>query len=177
MANEDLYRITVSVVMIHIILMFVFEGFAFTSNNPDDSIVMGAYNLIPGDVGVDSQIDTLGLCLSGTATQDECENRGCVWLVEDGTGVCYNAIEKSSGVDFGFFDVLLSILKIPLYLGKVLLFFGSVVFFELILSFKLMPLITSTPIRFMVTTILWVYNTIILYYIWVFLSDWRGIKR
>lgn len=170
MEQQDIYKIAVSVIMIHLMLLFIFEGFAFTSNNPDDSIVIGAYDLIPTSWGIDSQMAEIGLCLEGTATQTECEAKGCVW----DSGQCFNALEDRTGVDFGFFDVILSILKIPLYLGKFLLFLGSLVFFELILSFKLMPLITNSAIRMFVTLTLWVYNSILIYFLWSFISNWRG---
>lgn len=171
MEQQDVYKIAISVIMIHIMLLFVFEAFAFTSNNPDDGIVYTNFNVVVGDAGgVDSQIDSVGLCLEGTATQSECEAKGCVW----DSGQCFNALEKRSGVDFGFFDVILSILKIPLYLGKFILFLGSLVFFELILSFKLMPLLTNSALRFIVTMTLWVYNAVLIYYLWAFISNWRG---
>lgn len=171
MEQQDIYKVAISVVMIHIMLIFIFEGFAFTSSNPDDSIVLGALDNVIGDAGgVSSQISSAGLCLEGTATQSECEAKGCVW----DSGQCFNALEDRTGVDFGFFDVILSILKIPLYLGKFILFLGSLVFFELELSFKIMPLLTNSVLRFIITLTLWVYNAVLIYYLWAFISNWRG---
>lgn len=168
--KQDIYKIAVSVIMIHLMIIFVYEGFAFSSNNPDDSIVNDALNNLIGTSDVSNQIATTGLCLQGTATQEECVAKGCVW----DSGQCFNAIEDKSGVDFGFFDVLLSIMKIPLYLGKFLLLLGSVVFFELILSFTLMPLISVPILQFFITITLWVYNMMLIYFIWAFISNWRG---
>lgn len=172
MEQQDIYKVAVSVVMIHLMLLFVIEGFAFTSSNPSDSIVMNAFNVIPTSWGIDSQMSEVGLCLDGTATKSECEAHGCVW----DSGQCFNAIENRKDVNFGFFDVLLSILKIPLYLGKFLLFIGSLMFFELILSFKLMPLLTNSVLRMFVTLTLWVYNSILVYFLWNFISNWRGSR-
>lgn len=172
MEQQDIYKVAVSVVMIHLMLLFVIEGFAFTSSNPNDSIVMNAFNTIPTSWGIDSQMSEVGLCLDGTATKSECETHGCVW----DSGQCFNAIENRKDVNFGFFDVLLSILKIPLYLGKFLLFIGSLMFFELILSFKLMPLLTNSVLRMFVTLTLWVYNSILVYFLWNFISNWRGSR-
>lgn len=169
--KEDIYKIAVSVVMIHLILIIIFEGFALTSNNPGDSVVLERFNDIIGDsASVSNQISDVGLCVEGTTTEAECEARGCVW----DSGQCFNAIEDRGGVDFSFYDVILSIIKIPLYLGKVIMFLGSIVFFELILSIKLMPLITIVPLRFLLTILLWGYNILIIYYLWAFISNWRG---
>lgn len=171
MAREDMYKTAVSVLMIHLILLFVFEAFMFTSPNPSDAIVMTSLNNIMGESNnVSNQIESVGLCLEGTATQTECELRGCVW----DNGQCFNSVENRQGINFGFFDVILSILKIPIYLGKFIIFLGSVVFFELILSFKLMPLIHLAPLRYLVTLILWGYNALLVYYMWAFISNWRG---
>lgn len=174
MDKEDIYKIAITVMMIHLMLIFIFEAFALTSNNPGDTIALSMFNSAVGDAGgVDSQISDLGLCLEGTATESECEARGCVW----DEGRCYNALEDNSGIDFGFYDVILSILKIPLYLGKLILFLGTLVFFELILSFKLMPLIPWTPLRFIVSMTLWIYNVYLIYYVWAFISDYRGQQK
>lgn len=171
MNGQDIYKIAVGVVMIHLMLLFIFEGFALTTNNPSNSVVLGSLGNITSDAGsVSNQIDDIGLCLEGTATQDECEERGCVW----DNGQCYNAIEDRSGVDFGFFDVILSILKIPLYLAKFLVFIGSIVFFEIAVSFKLMPLIALPILRWFVTLVLWAYNIVVIYFLWAFISNWRG---
>lgn len=171
MEKQDIYKIAVSVVMIHLVLIFIFEAFTFTSNNPSDSIVIEKFNNMVTESGsVNNQIASAGLCLSGTATQGECEAKGCVW----DSGQCFNAMENRVGVNYNFFDVILSIVKIPLYLGKFLLFLGSIVFFEILISFKLLPLITNFAIRFLVGVILWVYNIVLIYYLWAFISNWRG---
>lgn len=171
MRKEDIFKVTVSVVMIHVMLLFIYEGFAFTTNNPDDTIVWQQWQSTTGTAGqVENQIASAGLCLEGTATQAECELNGCVW----DSGQCFNALEDRTGVDFGFFDVVLSILKIPVFLGKLILFLGSLVFFEILLSFKLMPLITNLAIQFIITITLWVFNITLIYYIWAFISNWRG---
>lgn len=172
--RKDIYRIAVSVVLIHLILLVIFEGFALTSvQGMNNTIVLDSLNNVFSDAeGVSGQISDIGLCLEGTATQTECESYGCVWS----DGQCFNAIEDRTGVDFGFFDVILSIIKIPVYLGKFLLFLGSLVFFELLLSFKLMPLITNQALRFLVSVSLWTYQMVVLYYVWAFISNWRGQK-
>lgn len=175
MENQDIYKIVVSVVMIHLMLIFVFEGFEFGTNNPEDSIVLGKLSwAMSNSEAVNNQIADAGLCLIG-ATQTECEARGCVW----DQGQCFNAMEKTTGIDFNFFDVLLSVLKLPLYLGKILLFLGSIAFFEIILSFKLMPIMARIHFMaaFLVSISLWVYNITVLYYIWTFISNWRGTDR
>ena len=170
MEKQDIYKIAVSVVMIHLVLIFIFEAFTFTSNNPSDSIVIEKFNNMVTESGsVNNQIASAGLCLSETATQGECEAKGCVWIV-------VNALMrwKIGSVLIITFYVLLSIVKIPLYLGKFLLFLGSIVFFEILISFKLLPLITNFAIRFLVGVILWVYNIVLIYYLWAFISNWRG---
>ena len=171
--NKDIYKIAVSVVLIHLMLLFVFEGFLMAGQT-DNSIVNNALDNVFKDAGgVSGQISDIGLCLEGTATQSECEANGCVW----DNNQCFNAIEDRTGVDFGFFDVLLSIMKIPIYLGKIILFLGSIVFFELILSFKLMPLITVGALRFLVSVSLWTFQMVVLYYLWAFISNWRGQRQ
>lgn len=169
--KEDIYKIVVSVVMIHIMLLFVFEGFAFASNNPNDTIVLSMFDDAVIDSGaVNEQIADAGLCLEGTATEKECEDRGCIW----DNGQCFNAITESSGIDFEFYDVILSVVQIVRYLGKFILFLGSLVFFEFVLSFRLMPLIPWTPLQFIITLTLWMFNSILIYYLWAFVSNWRG---
>lgn len=171
MEQQDIFKIAVSVIMIHLMLIFIFEGFAIGTNNPNDSVVINSWNWAVGSSGgVSSQISDAGLCLKGTASQSQCEANGCIW----DSGQCYNALEDRTGVDFGFFDVILSILKIPLYLGKFILFLGSVVFFEIIMSFKIAPLITNFALSFFISITLWVYNGVLIYYLWAFISNWRG---
>lgn len=173
--QQDIYKIAVSVIMIHLMLLFIFEGFTMTSNNPEDSIVTTSLlNVFGTSEGVSSQIAETGICSAGTNSQSQCEANGCVW----DNGQCFNAIENNKGINFGFFDVLLSIMKIPLYLGKFLLFIGSIVFFELILSFKLMPLISnvSSILAGLVSITLWVYNAVLIYYLWTFISNFRGTR-
>lgn len=171
MERQDIYKVAISVVMIHLVLIFVFEGFLVNGNDVSDTIILSQLSSAIDDAGaVSDQISDVGLCLEGTATQQECEANGCTW----DSGQCFNAIEDRTGVDFGFFDVILSIIKIPLYLGKFLLFLGSVVFFDLILSFKLMPLMTNVVLRFLVSVILWAFGILKIYLIWAFISNWRG---
>lgn len=171
---DDMYKIAVNVIMIHLIVIFLFEGFTIAGNNPSDSIVLEKLSALTEESNnVSDQIPTIGLCLEGTATQTECEARGCRW----DSGVCYNAVEDRTGVDYGFFDVILSVIKIPIYLGKFLLVLGSVVFYELIISYKMQSLLPGGEyfvVRWLITIALWCYNLFVIYYLWAFISNWRG---
>jgi hypothetical protein len=169
--QKDIYKIAVSIVMIHICIILVFSGAELGFNPTDNEIQQKLSDFIDQTDGVGTQIPEAGLCLQGTTSQSECESHGCIWE----NNQCYNAVEKTTGVDFGFFDVLLSIMKIPLYLGKFLVFVGSVVFYEAIISVKVFPLVNNFVGKWILGLILWVYQMVVLYYIWAFISNWRGI--
>ena len=168
----DIYKIAVSIILIHVCIIIFIEG-ASIGMNPDDTIInAGLNNIFSNTEVVGGQIEDLGICLEGTASESDCLSHGCIW--DDGQ--CFSAVQKSTGVDFGFFDVILSILKIPLYLGKVIVFIASVVFYEMILSYKLMPLVSNTVLKWLIGIVLWTFQMVVLYYLWGFISNFRGVK-
>jgi hypothetical protein len=169
--KQDIFKIAVSVIMIHIMLMFVFEGFILAGQGVDDTIVLSKLENTFGSADVvESQIAKPGLVPKGVTSESECNNFGGNWV----NGQCLDDLQKSVGVDFTFFDIILGVLKVAKMMGNFILFLGSVVFFSLILSFKLMPLIPWTPVQFLITVALWSYQALIIYYIWAFVSNWRG---
>lgn len=173
MDKQDIYKVAVSVVLIHLMIIVITTG-AELGFNPADNVVQAKLTeIVSQSQGVSNQIPKAGICLSGTATKSECESYGCVW----NNGQCFNNLEKNTGADFGFFDVVLSILKIPIYLGKFILFIGSVLFYEIIISFKILPLISDSTGQFLVGVLLWGYQMVVIYYIWAFISNWRGQKQ
>lgn len=171
MNRQDIFKIAVGVITIHLILMFIFEGFALAGQGLSDTIVLSKLDdVIVGTSVIDAQIEPVGLVPQGVTSQEECESYGGVWA----NSQCLDNIQKNTGVDFDFFDVLLGIVKVASIMANFIKFLGSVVFFSLILSFRIMPLIPYPAIRFLVTVGLWGFQGILLYYVWAFISNWRG---
>lgn len=169
--NQDIYKVGVSILMIHIMLIFVFEGFALAGQDQDDTFISNRINaMINASNVVDNYNGKSALIPQGVETQEECESYGGIW----DNNKCFDGLQKSTGIDFNFFDLVLGILKLPLILGNFILFIGATTLYPIILSFRLIPIIPWVPIKFLVGVGLWFYQSYIIYYLWALFTNWRG---
>lgn len=170
--EKDIFKIAVSIALIHIMIIVIMAGTDLGVNPTDNAVQSALTDMVGNTGGIGNQISSSGLCLSGTATEEECLANGCVWQ----NNQCLNAMQQQASSNFNIFDLFQTLLALPLYLGKIVLFLGTIVFYEIILSFKLMPLISDTTLKWLVGVILWSYQMVVLYYSYAFISNWRGIK-
>lgn len=171
-SRQDIFKVAVTVLLINLMLAVAMESLAVTSN-PSDDVVEAQLNSMFEKWGVYSgQIDKAGLVINGVNTETQCNELNGVW--DSKSLKCKSDVGNEGDVDFSFFDIFGVLLKIPLYIWKVIKFIALVVFFEIAVSYKLSPLINNSIILGFVNLILWSYQAYVLYYVYGFVTNFRG---
>lgn len=171
-SRQDIIKIAVTVLLINLMLAIAMEMIAITSN-PSDEVVEDRLESVFAKWGVySSQIDKAGLVINGVDTEEQCSELNGIW--DSKTLKCKSDIGNEGDVDFSFFDIFAVLLKIPLYIWKIIKFIALVVFFEIAVSYKLSPLISNWVILSFVNLILWCYQAYVLYYVYGFVTNFRG---
>lgn len=173
--RTDIIKIAVTLIMMNLMLGFINEGFNHTISE-DNTLIEQALQKQMDKISVmENQVDQSGIIMEGVTSETQCSEFQGKW--DSDADVCRSAITSNGNSDFTVFNPFFYIFGFIDILTKIVKLIGVVMFFELYLLFKLTPMINHFILAGFVSTILIAFQCYILYYVWAFVSDYRGQQQ
>lgn len=168
--RNDIIKIAISVMMINLLVFVMFEV-ATLNVNSSESEINDSLNRISNTIDSnENQIERSGIVMEGIDSKTECDASGGVWSDSE----CLSDISSSGSFDFSWYDIFFSVFKVVTYIWKVIKLIGMIVLMEIIILVRLVPMVSNGMVRALLSLLLLVYQAYVLYYVYAFISNFRG---